>query len=201
MKTNPLKHDVLMLVLSAVISAVVSFGMWMWQETINVRTHNEYLVKQIRTTVLNDIRTTIPVAEGIGKSLLNKQVIGAAFKMIYYPTVDLTMDNIGMLPNNILSDVDDYKRSLDQCVRFHENYIESLRDSADDKRLVGWLIAYYVSLDSLIRRGIDIVRDIDGSYPNLSNKAKPPAYISLSDFKGKVISISKLFSLAIPTFD
>ena len=179
-----------MLFLSAVISASVSFCVSVFQERINEQAHSESLVKQIRTTILNDLDLIIPVTENIEKSLSSNQVMLIGFKMYYYPTVILPMDNLGMLSDSTLNYIDVYQRRIDQCLRIREGYIDLLKSSTDVKLLKRGLFYYYVSLNSVIRNGINVIQDIDKHYPNLDKFNKQlPAYISLDDFKKKVNNI------------
>ena len=160
----------------------------MVQEKIQERHEKEYLVKQIRTSIYNDLKILIPVEEGFYKNITNDKFCDVySFKMVYSPSVVLPNSDFGMFPSSLLSLIDEYQRSLANSLKVRDDYIKLLENLSTKDKLKPYFIAYYISLDSVIRYGINVIKEIDKYFPELNMLNELiPTYVSYDDFKNRM---------------
>lgn len=142
------------------------------------------VTRSVRTSVLNDLKYSIPVALNIQDQIRNKEFIvdSDMFRSLYSPNVSLpSTDLTAVLHTEVLAALDEYQRRLSECAKHRATYLQKLENKSHDKVEVA-LLTYCIALDSVVRTAMTLVNRLDEHYPDEGfRKPKIPDYRGLDE--------------------
>ncbi|MBN1902410.1 hypothetical protein JW926_13880 [Candidatus Sumerlaeota bacterium] len=151
----------------AVLSFLLGIGASYIFQIRSERIQRISLAKLIRATVTNDLHYTISTTVGIRNQIMKKKFTytPTTFNLIYSPTVTLPSgDNLGSLEPSIVNALDEYRRRIIACEKQRSEYLNILEGNLDNYIEMA-LLTYYISLDSVVCTGINLLSELDKKYP------------------------------------
>lgn len=168
-------------IITSVISGVLG-GVLVWV----VQAHSERqrretdIATSVAITVANDLHMSTGVSQATRDRLIKRQIKSdtGMFVAIYSPTVDLpASSDTAVLKPSALSALDEYRRRLAECAKHRQILINEWQVNSPPLNGKAILLAYCVSLDSVVRSGFILLEAIEAEYPAAKKViTKPSGY-------------------------
>jgi hypothetical protein len=166
-----------------IIPAFLGFIFAIWGTNVgkkkDIKNQSKTIAKLLIAEVFNEIIPTIDVAHGFEKNILQKKFNPAFLSIIYSPNSEIIgFNNIGILKPKIIDSYILYKQGIRVCEQTRQNLISS--SEMNNENLSTNYLTYLISLDTVIKRGINLITEIQNIY-EFSNYNETPNY-RLIDF-------------------
>jgi len=155
---------------SGIIGGImVGLVVWFIQARVHQKTLAQGVAKTIAVVVANDLSISASVSEAMRQRILKREftVDPGIFEVIYSPTVELpSASEVAPLKSEVIRALDDYKRRLSECAKHRKIYLAELRSGGKQNTLQVVLVAYCVSLDSVVLTGLQLAHQLRQHYPS-----------------------------------